>query len=1103
MKILEIKFKNINSLIGENRIDFTEPIFTNDGIFAITGKTGAGKSSILDAICLALYGKTPRVDITGNENAVMTRGEKDCYAEILFEVAGKKWKSSWKQERTRTGSLKAVARTIADENDQIVADKISIKGDKKSADEKTVDEKIAEIIGLTFKQFTKVVMLAQGGFTAFLQAEENEKGQLLEQITGTEIYAEISKKVFEKNKAEKEKLEKISYEIQAIKVLSEQETQKIREEITLLKNEKKQIDEDLKNIEIAQKWLTDLKMLKEDVEEIEQKMPLLQEQTKKKEQSRQEAHTFWLKITNEQKSKEGIFEKVRELDTRISEKEATLQPILQNVSKLEKKQTDLNAILEKQKNDLRIYQEKLSEKKNWAQKNEKYKELISTYTAIEKQNANTQKLIEEIKKIQEEISILQKDIENKREYSHQAELNLKEKQKNLISKTEILQKQEQDLRALLGDKELAEHQKEKEHINHSLKIAKQIIELEYNISKLKSDIQVLAEEIKTNEKNIEALQNQILINKENDKNLKERIRLLEENIQLKKAIESYEEARRKLQDQQPCPLCGSLEHPFAKENTPKIGQEKQELALLKEQYEELQNILIENEKSLTKFSANKENAIKNKEKQTTALLESTEKKNSLLAEIQAVQKNFASQQEEINLKIEKFVQEKQKELNKITELIEKAFQNQKQIAALRDTEIPTLEKQQKQAQEQKNKAEVALQLAENTLQNKQNTFADLQKKYEIEHQEITATLSKYDAENVAELKKHLENWEKNTQEIETLNSQITLYYTDINANQQALKHVMEDLERTKNQKDEISSQIKQLQIQREKIFPAQKSLEEEEKKIRELVENAEMAKKKNEEEKNEALINLERNQAILQEKLKDLQKLQDQHITEKKPEELKKEFEIKKMQADEYSQKIGAYTQQLETNAHNLKISGDKLKEKEKQEAICSKWSKLDKLIGQNDGKKYRNFAQALTFEHLIELANRHLRKMSDRYLLKRATDSSNQFNLSVIDKFQNNQERTAQNLSGGEKFIVSLSLALGLANMASRNMRIDTMFIDEGFGTLDNDYLDIALSALANLQNEGKMIGIISHIAELKERIATHIEVIENKQGFSSIRIV
>ena len=162
----------------------------------------------------------------------------------------------------------------------------------------------------------------------------------------------------------------------------------------------------------------------------------------------------------------------------------------------------------------------------------------------------------------------------------------------------------------------------------------------------------------------------------------------------------------------------------------------------------------------------------------------------------------------------------------------------------------------------------------------------------------------------------------------------------------------------------------------------------------------------------------------------------------------------------------------------------------------------MNELIGSAEGNKYRNFAQALTFEYLIGFANQQLQKMSERYILKRVADAANPFDLYVIDKYQNCEERTAQNLSGGEKFIVSLSLALGLANMASKNMKIDTLFIDEGFGTLDSDYLDVALSALANLQNEGKLIGVISHLTELKERITTHIEVIPNSNGHSRVEV-
>ena len=269
MKILLLKFRNINSLSGETTIDFTNPVFINDGLFAITGKTGAGKSTILDAISLALYGKTPRVDITGDENAVMTRGEKDCFSEIVFEISDKKWKASWKQEKTRTGSLKPVNRQIADYDNKIIADQVRI-----------CNAEIIKIIGLTFEQFTKVIMLAQGSFAAFLQADKNDKGELLEQITGTEIYGEISKKVYERNRIERDKFDKILIEIGAIKIFSEEEINRYNNEIEDLTKNKEQIDSELKKLESAQNWLINLAELQKQINETSERLPELEEQAK-------------------------------------------------------------------------------------------------------------------------------------------------------------------------------------------------------------------------------------------------------------------------------------------------------------------------------------------------------------------------------------------------------------------------------------------------------------------------------------------------------------------------------------------------------------------------------------------------------------------------------------------------------------------------------------------------------------------------------------------------------------------------------------------------------------------------------------------------------
>jgi len=155
-------------------------------------------------------------------------------------------------------------------------------------------------------------------------------------------------------------------------------------------------------------------------------------------------------------------------------------------------------------------------------------------------------------------------------------------------------------------------------------------------------------------------------------------------------------------------------------------------------------------------------------------------------------------------------------------------------------------------------------------------------------------------------------------------------------------------------------------------------------------------------------------------------------------------------------------------------------------------------LIGSADGKKYRNFAQGLTFEMMIGHANRQLQKMTDRYLLAR--DDAQPLELNVVDNYQAGEIRSTKNLSGGESFIVSLSLALGLSHMASKNVRVDSLFLDEGFGTLDEEALDTALETLAGLHQDGKLIGVISHVPALKERISTQIQVTPQTGGRSHI---
>jgi exonuclease SbcC len=238
----------------------------------------------------------------------------------------------------------------------------------------------------------------------------------------------------------------------------------------------------------------------------------------------------------------------------------------------------------------------------------------------------------------------------------------------------------------------------------------------------------------------------------------------------------------------------------------------------------------------------------------------------------------------------------------------------------------------------------------------------------------------------------------------------------------------------------------------------------------------------------------------LQDKKTALAKEREKNLTEQPLNQLQEQCSELAAKYDELQQEIGAIRQKLRENQLLRQQQAERLKAIELQKVECAKWGKLNLLIGSADGKKYRSFAQGLTFDMVLAHANRHLQKMTDRYLLIR--DEKQALDMNIIDNYQAGEVRSVKNLSGGESFIVSLSLALGLSGMASRNVRVDSLFLDEGFGSLDEEALDQALETLAGLRQEGKLIGLISHVGALKERISTQIQLIPQSGGNSIILI-
>lgn len=248
MKILTLRLKNLNALKGEWKIDFTQSPFVDNGLFAITGPTGAGKTTLLDAICLALYHQTPRLGtISSTANDIMTRGTAECLAEVEFDIKGKAYRAFWSMRRARgkaDGNLQSADVELAEvDTGKVLATQVRPKSDE-----------VERLTGLNFARFTKSMMLSQGDFAAFLNANENDRAELLEELTGTEIYGQISQAVHAQFSGAKQKKKDFGLMLEGVTLLSEQETKTLNDELTQTKQHIADLSAELHVLHQQKQW---------------------------------------------------------------------------------------------------------------------------------------------------------------------------------------------------------------------------------------------------------------------------------------------------------------------------------------------------------------------------------------------------------------------------------------------------------------------------------------------------------------------------------------------------------------------------------------------------------------------------------------------------------------------------------------------------------------------------------------------------------------------------------------------------------------------------------------------------------------------------------
>lgn len=1071
MRILKVRFKNLNSLVGEWEIDLTHPAFASDGIFAITGPTGAGKTTILDAICLALYGRTPRLNkVTKSGNEIMSRQTGECFTEVTFETQTGRFRCHWSQRRAHKkpdGELQAPKQEIANaDTGEIFESKI-----------RGVADQIESATGMDFDRFTRSMLLAQGGFAAFLQAAPDERAPILEQITGTEIYSRISVRVHERQREEREKLNLLQAETAGIVILESEQEQEVEQTLETRQKEETDLATKFADTGKAIAWLTNIDGLKKEIANLADEESKLQIDieafkpdheklsralsaasldgvyatlTTTRKQQVDDRDTLKAEedalpgLESSAKEQAEALQSAEQQTARAKDEQKTAAPTLKIVRSIDQKLADQKKAVSEgdegcKKDAAKIDAEKKArlEKQDKRSKAHEMLDLVSGYL---KEHAQDEWLIGGLAGVEEQLSGLlskQNEIVQKEAAQETANTTLELSAKSLedcqkqsgIRKQELedaskqLQQGKDGLSQLLGDRLLREYRTEKETLLRGMAFLTKISELE--------------------------------------------------------------DHRAKLEDGKPCPLCGATEHPFAEGNVPVPDETEQRVdALTKligkaEDQEAAIKKLEEAEglarKNLTEAEKLESAAANDKKAAEKALVEVKDGLVKLRAD-------FAERRQAVTTKLQPLgiVDIPETDIASLIESLRarlKAWQAQVKKKADIEKQIADIDSEVK-------RLDAVIETQSSALAEKLERLDALKKELATGSDERTAL---YGDKNPDDEERRLNKAIADAEGAEKLarerNNELQQKWNTAKAHVESLKKRIDQREpELRGMETEFSAALASVDFSDEEQFLAARLSSERK------AELGAMAK------------DLDKRQTDLKARQKDretrLTTEMARKITDKSLEELEPQFKEHEEALKELRDIIAGLKHKLSENT----AAKERIKEKqtaiEAQKKECRRWSNLHDLIGSADGKRYRNFAQTLTFEMMIGHANRQLQKMTDRYLLVR--NEAQPLDLDVIDNYQAGEIRSTKNLSGGESFIVSLSLALGLSHMASKNVRVDSLFLDEGFGTLDEEALDTALETLAGLQQDGKLIGVISHVSALKERISTQIQVTPQTGGRS-----
>lgn len=1197
MKILSIRIKNLASLSDEHFIDFESAPLAHAGLIAIVGKTGAGKSTILDAMCLALFNRVPRLkdsdgklkDVDGSELltnsplTVLRRGTGHGFAELCFIAQDqKRYLARWEIKRARenpNGKLQSVQRHLKCLTDGVVlADKA-----------KAVDEKVKQITQLSFEQFTRAVLLAQSEVTAFLKARDSERGELLEYLTNSSIFAKIGELAFRKTADIAKQRKQLEEFLGHIEILSDEEIAAFTEQYQQAEQNHQNLEQQKHVLDKQQQWFERKAKLEQEV------------QAKQQQFQTQQNHHQQLAPEREQLKRLEVFSEIRPQVFQQAQNLQALQQLEPQIQQAQTKFNDLVQIFETEQKQYQVAEQQLKQTLDFEQQHQQalnqVRQSIQERAFIadeykkckEKKNVFEQKLgplqqqqntvQQHIAQLQQDQVYLQQQLTQTQQYAvldkglsaHLHQLgqfiqNYQTIEQQLGNPTLARQKlseaksEVEQLTASLGTVEQIELKLEQQRKDKDQKLA-QITQLDLIQQKIKIYHELYAELQQFSEKQtqVSAQEQQLKtvcqLAEQDYQTAKTEREKLQHILQQQRLLhtENIEQLRANLKEGEACLVCGSTHHPY------RIDDSSVSKALFDlQQQQEQQAVALEQTKfnawqtqqhSLTQCRAELEQVqkylaqLQTKQSSLQQELEQTFKLNQLHIELNQAPEQILLTLNELRQAAQTAISSFDSENVRLTQAIK---QNNQLVQSIQRNEslLNTAQQWQQQVQHIVECLSEAEQHAwqQSSSQTAKQTWTildarakqleqqeQLSQRFEQQQQELKMLTANFEqmAKQIDEIDQNLKEitlkGQQNNEKAVSLIQQMT-GRVDIKPHEWLIEHdakrqqqqttyheAKQRFEQTRQHFEQQKQSLDQLKHQHQHTAQHQQQVDEQiqnwlkayaDFQASDLTALMQINSAQEQDIRNR-LNHAERLLSEASSALKTMQEQLSEHLQTQPDIEYEKLVSLIQDNIAELKAQLEVRDRlklKLEVHQQNLAKQQQYAEQIQNIQQEEHRWSKISGLIGDAKGKEFRDYAQQYHLDILVEHANQQLAMLSQRYTLKRLDQS---LSLAIIDHDMDGETRSVASLSGGESFLTALALSLAIANMASGSMKIESLFIDEGFGTLDASSLHMVMNALDQLQNQGRQVILISHIQEMHERIPVQIQVKPLGAGASTIEIV